>query len=252
MSIASELQNYADGLDDAYDAVNDMSGIIPQHKNMNNLDQAIRTIPQNTGTTYTAGYGINIDANDEISVDTTDIAEVSDIPTNTSDLVNDGSDGTSTYVEADELATVATSGDYDDLLNKPNIPAVYDATLTIQRNSSTVASFSANADTNAVADITVPTDTSDLTNGAGYITGYTAGSHIDITSGTISAEDYVHSENPIAAVTPSSTLSGAYITNGSITADKAAAGEFLTLTLSTTDIGEGAALADNTLYGVYS
>lgn len=155
-------------------------------------------------------------------------------------------------VDSSSLATVATSGDYDDLINKPNIPTVYDATLTIQRNSSTVASFSANADTNAVADITVPTDTSDLTNGAGYITGYTAGSHIDITSGTISAEDYVHSENPIAAVTPSSTLSGAYITNGSITADKAAAGEFLTLTLSTTDIGEGAALADNTLYGVYS
>lgn len=45
MSIASELQNYANGLDDAYDAVSDMSGIIPQDKNMNNLDAAIRTIP---------------------------------------------------------------------------------------------------------------------------------------------------------------------------------------------------------------
>ena len=53
MSIATELQNYADGLDDAYDAVNDMSGIVPAHKNMNNLDQAIRTIPQNTGATVT-------------------------------------------------------------------------------------------------------------------------------------------------------------------------------------------------------
>ena len=155
-------------------------------------------------------------------------------------------------VDSSSLSTVATSGDYDDLLNKPNIPVVYDATLTIQRNSSTVASFSANADTNAVADITVPTDTSDLTNGAGYITGYTAGSHIDITSGTISAEDYVHSENPLAVVTPSSTLSGANITNASITADKFATGATLQLTMSTTDIGEGAALADNTLYGVYS
>ena len=45
MSIASEIQNYADGLSDAYDAVNDMSGVIPQDKNMNNLDTAIRTIP---------------------------------------------------------------------------------------------------------------------------------------------------------------------------------------------------------------
>ena len=46
MTIASEIQNYANGLGDAYDAVNDMGGIIPQDKNMNNLDTAIRTIPQ--------------------------------------------------------------------------------------------------------------------------------------------------------------------------------------------------------------
>lgn len=45
------------------------------------------------------------------------------VPTKTSELTNDGSDNTSTYVEADELATVATSGSYNDLLNKPTIPA---------------------------------------------------------------------------------------------------------------------------------
>ena len=45
------------------------------------------------------------------------------VPTKTSQLTNDGSDNTSVYVEADELATVATSGSYDDLLNKPTIPA---------------------------------------------------------------------------------------------------------------------------------
>ena len=44
-------------------------------------------------------------------------------PTKTSDLTNDGADNTSTYVEADELATVATSGSYNDLSNKPTIPA---------------------------------------------------------------------------------------------------------------------------------
>lgn len=74
------------------------------------------------GGTYTAGTGIDI-TNSVISVDTAVVAEVSDIPTKTSDLSNDGSDGTSTYVEADSLAAVATSGDYDDLLNKPTIPA---------------------------------------------------------------------------------------------------------------------------------
>lgn len=45
------------------------------------------------------------------------------VPTKTSELTNDGSDNTSTYVEADELATVATSGSYNDLSNKPTIPA---------------------------------------------------------------------------------------------------------------------------------
>ena len=45
------------------------------------------------------------------------------VPTKTSDITNDGSDGTSTYVEADDLATVATSGSYNDLSNKPTIPA---------------------------------------------------------------------------------------------------------------------------------
>lgn len=53
MSIASEINNYANGLSDAYDAVSDMSGIIPQDKNMNNLDTAIRTIP--VGTTPNDG-----------------------------------------------------------------------------------------------------------------------------------------------------------------------------------------------------
>lgn len=101
---------------------------------------------------------------------TSTYVEADDMPTKTSDFTNDGSDGTSTYVEADELATVATTGDYDDLLNKPTIPTVNDATLTIQKNGTDVATFTANSSTNQTANITVPTDTSDLTNGAGFIT----------------------------------------------------------------------------------
>ena len=75
-----------------------------------------------TDTTYSAGTGLNLTGT-TFSVDTTTIAEKTDIPTKTSDLTNDGSDNTSTYVEADELATVATSGSYTDLINKPTIPA---------------------------------------------------------------------------------------------------------------------------------
>lgn len=67
-----------------------------------------------------------------------------DIPAKTSDLTNDGSDGTSTYVEADELAKVATTGDYDDLTDKPTIPTVNDATLTITQNGTSKGTFTAN------------------------------------------------------------------------------------------------------------
>ena len=71
------------------------------------------------------------------------------------------------------LATVATSGSYNDLSNKPTIPTVNDATLTIQKNSTNVATFTANASSNVTANISVPTATSDLTNDSGFITSIT-------------------------------------------------------------------------------
>lgn len=79
-----------------------------------------------------------------------------------------------------ELATVAFTWDYNDLINrpaflqvqadwdetdpdepsyiknKPTIPTVNDATLTIQRNWSWVGTFTANSNTNVVANIAVP------------------------------------------------------------------------------------------------
>lgn len=72
------------------------------------------------------------------------------------------------YALSSSLATVATSGSYNDLLNKPTIPTVNNATLTIQKNGTTVNTFTANASTDVTANITVPTDLGDLTNNAGY------------------------------------------------------------------------------------
>jgi len=69
-----------------------------------------------------------------------------------------------------DLATVATTGDYGDLLNAPTIPTVNNATLTIQKNGTDVATFTANASSNVTANLSIPTDTSDLTNGAGFLT----------------------------------------------------------------------------------
>lgn len=69
------------------------------------------------------------------------------------------------------LSTVATSGSYSDLSNKPTIPAAANnGTLTIQKNGTSVATFGANQSTNATANIEVPTKVSELTNDAGYTT----------------------------------------------------------------------------------
>lgn len=60
------------------------------------------------------------------------------------------------------LATVATSGSYNDLSNKPTIPTVNNATLTIQKNGSNVATFTANASSNVTANISVPNTVSSV------------------------------------------------------------------------------------------
>jgi hypothetical protein len=52
------------------------------------------------------------------------------------------------------LATVASTGSYNDLSNKPTIPIVHNATLTIQKNGDTVNTFTANASTDVTVNIT--------------------------------------------------------------------------------------------------
>lgn len=60
--------------------------------------------------------------------------------------------------DSSSLSTVATSGSYNDLTDKPTITGVNDATLTLQKNGTTVATFSANASTDVTANITVSDD----------------------------------------------------------------------------------------------
>ena len=69
-----------------------------------------------------------------------------------------------------DLATVATSGSYTDLINVPTIPTVNNATLTIQKNGTDVATFTANASSNVTANLSIPVNTSDLNNDAGFLT----------------------------------------------------------------------------------
>ena len=108
------------------------------------------------------------------------------VPTKVSDLTNDSGYITGisstmvvsalgyTPVNPSSLATVATSGSYNDLSNKPTIPTVNNATLTIKRNGTSVGTFTANASTDKAIDISVPTKVSDLTNDSGFISGITS------------------------------------------------------------------------------
>lgn len=73
-----------------------------------------------------------------------------------------------------DLKAVAFSGSYNDLSNKPTIPTVNDATLTIQKNGNTVQTFTANASSNKTANIIVPTKTSELENDSGFMGSATA------------------------------------------------------------------------------
>ena len=120
----------------------------------------IATVSQSGGTT-------TISITDKNGTTTESIV----IPTQTSDLTNDGSDGTSTYVETDELATVATTGAYSDLSGTPTIPAAQVnsdwnansgvAEILNKPNLATVATTGAYSDLAGTP--TIPSSFSDLT-----------------------------------------------------------------------------------------
>lgn len=121
-----------------------------------------------------------------------DLTDKPTIPTDTNDLTNGAGFITTAaltpYVESSSLATVATTGDYSDLLNTPTIPVVptdvsaftNDAGYITGINSSDVitalgytpgtSNFSGNYNdlTNTP---TIPTATSELNNDSGFITG---------------------------------------------------------------------------------
>ena len=61
-----------------------------------------------------------------------------------------------------DLKTVAFTGSYDDLSDTPTIPTVGNGTLTIQRNGTTLKSFSANQSGDDTVNITVPTTASEV------------------------------------------------------------------------------------------
>lgn len=76
-------------------------------------------------------------------------------------------------VDSSSLATVATSGSYADLSNKPTIPTVNNGTLTIRQNGETLGEFTANQSTNTTVNLTDNSSysTSEVKTSATWING---------------------------------------------------------------------------------
>ena len=123
------------------------------------------------------------------------------------------------------FAAVATSGAYSDLTGTPTIPTVNNATLTIQKNGTNVQTFTANQSTNATANITVPTKTSDLTNDSGFITE--DDTKIPLAGSNLISGDLVPStDGTVNLGSPSYQWNNAYIK--SLTINGVACGDILT------------------------
>ena len=96
-----------------------------------------------------------------IELDSNNIAFVNVPWTDTSGETNVQSDWNVTNTTSDafiknkpNLATVATSGSYNDLSNKPTIPTVNNGTLTIKQNGTSVGTFTANQSGNTTIELT--------------------------------------------------------------------------------------------------
>lgn len=95
--------------------------------------EALGFTPISANTVYTAGDNINIE-NDVISV--TGLPNFND------------------YALTADLATVATTNDYNDLDNRPTIPTVNNAVLTVVQDGVTAGTFDANASADTTITIT--------------------------------------------------------------------------------------------------
>lgn len=106
------------------------------------------------GLIYTEGTGIDISGN-TISVDTSVIAQLSDIPTTVAELSDSNN-----YAKIADLATVATSGDYNDLIGTPTVDQTYSRKSTNAQSGVAVAS----AISSAIASVYKPAGSSAFAN----------------------------------------------------------------------------------------
>lgn len=101
------------------------------------------------------------------------------------------------------LATVATSGSYNDLSDTPTIPSVGNGTLTIQKNGTSAGTFTANATTDKTINITVPTKVSELTDDV------VKGKYLSLTGGTMTGNININNKTITNLKTPTADTEAA-------------------------------------------
>lgn len=102
-----------------------------------------------------------------------------------------------------DLATVATSGSYSDLKNKPTIPSVGNGTLTIQKNGTSAGTFTANATADKTINIIVPTKVSELTDDV------VKGKYLPLTGGTMTGNININNKTITNLKTPTADTEAA-------------------------------------------
>lgn len=275
------------------------------------VNNATLTIQKNGAnvSTFTANSASNVTANIVVPTTTSDLTNNSNFVSDASYVHTDNNftntlktklDGiaagaevnvqanwTQTNTSADDyiknkptLATVATTGSYNDLTNKPTIPTINNGTLTIQKNGTSVATFTANQAGNATANISVPTKTSDLTNDSDFVAdasyvhtdnnftttlknkldGIASGAEVNVQADwnvSDSTSDAFIKNKPTIPTVNNATLTiqkngvnvQTFTANSS--SNKTANITVPEITMTTTDPGEGAALAANNFIAVY-
>ena len=101
------------------------------------------------------------------------------------------------------LATVATSGSYNDLSDTPTIPSVGNGTLTIQKNGTLAGTFTANATTDETINIIVPTKVSELTDDV------VKGKYLSLTGGTMTGNININNKTITNLKTPTADTEAA-------------------------------------------
>lgn len=113
---------------------------------------------------------VTSDANGNITISSTDTNTHQSIKTLKTDNTTAQATSASEAIAGSgtiNLHKVSKTGSYNDLLNKPTIPsAANNGKLTIQKNGTAVATFTANQSGDATANITVPTKLTDLSDRA--------------------------------------------------------------------------------------